>query len=144
MQQADETSINIEMAQQLVNIGLLASWEGMGHLSDSIFAGIIAEYPDLASVKISYAVTLVSTHRYAEAMELLQAVMRTYPDHMMAKSVLALLQKEMGESQWRTHARAVIKNGQDEIAVDLAKSLLGEDDSNASKKPRVFPTAQFA
>jgi thioredoxin-like negative regulator of GroEL len=144
MPQSEKSALQVEMAQQLVNIGLLASIEGMGREADIIFLGAIAEFPDLCAVKLTYAVTLVSTGRHAEALDWLRTILKEYPGHMLAKSVSALLQREMGQAQWRTYARAVISNGNDDIAVELAKALLGDEVSPATRSPRVFPGATFA
>jgi predicted Zn-dependent protease len=144
MAEIDYPVLTVEKAQQLVSIGLLASLEGMRKETDAIFFGTIAQFPQLCAVKLTYAVTLVWTGRHAEAIELVKAIIRDYPGHMLAQSVSALLQREMGQAQWRAYARAVIQNGNDEIAVDLAKALLGDEVSPPSKTTRIFPGTNFA
>jgi predicted Zn-dependent protease len=130
----EEALVGIETAQLLVNLGLLASWERLNDHSDVIFSGVISAYPDLAAVRVSYGVTLVASNRYAEALALLEQVCREYPMHMMGKSALAMVHKEMGNGQWRSLVTQVINNGQDEAAVELAQALLNENTKTAQRQ----------
>ena len=141
----DGRLIELEMAQLLVNLALLGSWEGMTVQSDTIFIGATAIFPDLASIPISHAVTLVANNRYAEAMAKLEEVCRVYPQHLMAQSAMAMVLKEMGDGRWRALARAVVKNGQDVDAIALSQALLQENSVPAIERSnKSFPSVRFA
>jgi Bacterial type III secretion protein (HrpB1_HrpK) len=145
MMELEGRMIDVEMAQLLVNLALLGSWEGMGIHSDAIFLGATAVFPDLASIQVSHAVTLIASNRYAEALGKLESVCRNYPHHFMAQSAMAMVLKEMGDGRWRPLVRAVVKNGQDSEAVALAQALLQDNEGQAAERTgKAFPSVRFA
>jgi predicted Zn-dependent protease len=135
--------INVEAAQLLVQIGLIGSWAHMHAQSETIFRGTMAAFPVFSSIRVSYAVSLIAGNRLSEAQEILETLTREFPRDMMGKSALAMVLKEQGKPYWREQVDAVINNGQDEEAIELAEAVLAQNTTNGSSKRMPLMSAQF-
>jgi predicted Zn-dependent protease len=135
--------INVETAQLLVQIGLIGSWARMYGQSEAVFRGAMVAYPDFSSIRVSYAVSLIAGNRLNEAREILESVTREFPRDMMGKSALAMVLKEQGKPHWREQVDAVINNGQDEEAIELAEVVLAQNTIYESSARMSLMSAQF-
>jgi predicted Zn-dependent protease len=135
--------IDVEAAQLLVQIGLIASWARLYAQSEVVFQGAMAAYPRFSSIRVSYAVALIAGNRLREAQEILETLTREFPRDMMGKSALAMVLKEQGKPYWREQVDAVINNGQDEEAIELAEVVLAQNTTNESSARMSLMSAQF-
>lgn len=120
-----EKAVDNEGLRLLLQFGIVASMRGAMPMANKLFAAARAIRANSPEIGYAQALALHNSGKTKEAMTELQNVIGRFPHHMLAKAMLAALYMLCNDSRWLSIANEVEKNGKDEAAVQLVKSIRG-------------------
>ena len=111
--------------QRLMEVGLLAAGNHMDADANKIFAAIAAVRPESEMPLIGRAIARLNKGNFGEAINLLGEAVEKNPESEMAMTFLGMALKVSGMTAASEDAlNQVVQSGNNEAAVELAKSLL--------------------
>ncbi|MEW4486695.1 HrpB1 family type III secretion system apparatus protein [Thalassoglobus sp. JC818] len=117
--------ISQNLSQLMLEIGMMAAWRGETQEARVILDGLKAVRPESASLEVGTAIALLNEGKSGIAMHVLEEALKKDPESSFARYLLALTHKLNGlEDRSRTLCVEVMENSSDDIAADLARSLM--------------------
>lgn len=123
-------SMNIELEatefDHLLEIAHLALDERMIDEAGEIFSVLTRARPSNPHPRIGQALIVYGQRKHDEAIFILEGILRDFPNAIFTRSLLAKIQQEVGRPNWQHYAREVLELADDGVAVEMARSLLGQ------------------
>jgi predicted Zn-dependent protease len=137
------TLIGAETVRTLGRVALLAACEGYIPCAERILSALELARPNEPTIQICRAIVLARQDRFAECVDLLQAVARQWPENQTVKSILGLMLFTSDAPGWKPLLQSVVADGSDRASVELAQAVLAEADKTGSSAPMAAkPTAR--
>jgi len=124
---AQRYEIDNRITRLLLQIGLMCGRRGKFDDARSIVRSVGAFRDDLPHPSIVMALCLMYEDKMEQAQQQLERVLSQWPDHQMARAMLALVHREISNDAWSDLMHEVIADGRDPWAVWLAKQSLGTE-----------------
>ncbi|MEW4561503.1 HrpB1 family type III secretion system apparatus protein [Bremerella sp. JC770] len=124
----DDITIEIptSLAKQVLEIGLMAAWQGQTVEARTILNGLKSVRPDASAIEIGIAVSYLNEGRVESAIRVLEKAREAFSECDQTRFYLALAYKLSGlESSCQSICQEISANQADEIAVALSQSLQG-------------------
>jgi hypothetical protein len=135
--------VELNVNRLMLLIGLMCEQLGRPREGEEILRAMRAYREDLPHPRTYLALCLISQGRLREAADELEACMKEFPGHQLAKVLLGIAWRESGRQDWRTLVQGVIDDGRDEHAVKFAQETLGaETDTRKSHDAGAYEPQQ--
>lgn len=119
--------IDMTVTRLMLEVGLMCASGRDGHLAEQIVAAVRAVRTDVPHPRSTLGLVLLFQGRIAEAIDVLEEVLREFPYHQLGKSLLGYAYRETGRRGWEQLLKDVIDDDRDEWAIKLARETLGYD-----------------
>jgi predicted Zn-dependent protease len=139
---AFERDVPPEVLHLMAGSSYLACGKGLIDQAQTITDGLTPHFSKHAFVAMLRAVLDLATGRRAEALKVMERVMKSNPRDDTLLCMCASLKKDSGAPGWRSLAQCVVDRGEDADAVRLAEELLAEPTADLDKM--AVPSAKAA
>ena len=121
---AFEKDIPLEVVLLMAESTFLAIRKSLLSQAQNIIDGLTPHFSKHIFVPVLGALLAGAEGRHADAMQVLERLMKSSPRSDAITCVCAMLRKELGVPGWRTLAQRVIDRGEDADAIGMAEDLL--------------------
>lgn len=108
----------------LLQIGALCVKTGKFEDGERIIRAVRAYSTDLPQVSIALVLLLMRQRRWSEALEEQQAALALFPASPLSRTLLALIQRQLGNAEWRDQMQQALSAGHEEWLATLTRSSL--------------------
>ena len=128
-----EKDIPAEVVQLMLQSILLALNRNMLNQAQPIVDGLTPHFSKLIMVPMLGAVLASVAGRDAEALQVVERLMKSHPQIDAVACICASMRKDLGAPGWRALAQRVIDRGEDADAVGVAEALLAGPTAHLDK-----------
>lgn len=132
---AQRYEVDTRITRLLLQVGLMCGRRGQFDDAQLIVGSVSAFRDDLPHPSIVMALCLLYEGKPELAQEQIERVLTLWPDHQIARAMLGLVYREIGNSEWSELMDQVIADGRDPWAVWLAQQSLGAQSFASFGKP---------
>lgn len=109
----------------LLEVAHLALDERMLVEAQEMFALLTVFRPTNPHPRIGQALIFYAQHQSGDAIVLLEAILRDFPNAVFTRSLLAKMLSEADQPDWQHYAHEVIERASSGVAFEMAAQLLG-------------------
>ncbi len=124
---AKRLDVDLKVTRLLLEIGVMAIWINRVDEGEAIIRQVKAFRADVPQPGTALAAGLIYQKRTQDAIDELEDVLKSFPNHQLGKSLLAVAYADAGRRGWQELCKQVIEDGRDEWAIELARETLGYD-----------------
>lgn len=116
--------VDVGITRLLLQVGALCVKTAKFEDGERIFRALRAFGADLPQVSNALVLLLMRQRRWGEALREQQAALAHFPDSPLSRTLLALIQRELGNAQWREQMEQALSAGREEWLAALSGSSL--------------------
>lgn len=135
-----EKDVPLEVLRLMSGSTLMACNKGIFDHAETIIDGLAPLFSKHFFVAVLRAMLDIARGRSAEALNVMEVLVKANPRDSTLLCMCAWLRKELGASGWRRLAQCVVDRGEDADAVRIAEELLAESAADLDNK--AAPSAQ--
>jgi lipopolysaccharide biosynthesis regulator YciM len=135
---AKRFGVDLRISRLMLLIGLMCERLRRFQEGEQILRAMQAYRDDLPHPGTFLALCYVSQGRLREALQELEGVRAAWPEFQMSKVLLAIAQRDTGNTDWQQLLQEVIDDGRDEYAIKLAQDTLGDTRGSFPHTQRVY------
>jgi hypothetical protein len=124
---AKRLDVDLKVTRLLLEIGVMAVWSKRAEEGEIIIEHVKAFRDEVPQPSTAKAAGLIYQNRMDDAIEELMSCLKRFPNHQLAKCLLAVAYADTGRRGWQELCKQVIEDGRDEWAMTLARETLGYD-----------------
>jgi hypothetical protein len=124
---AKRLDVDLKVTRLLLEIGVMAVWIKRVQEGEIIIEHVKAFRDDVPQPGTAKAAGLIYQNRMEDAIDELESGLKRFPNHQVAKCLLAVAYADTGRPGWQALCKQVIEDGRDEWAIALARETLGYD-----------------
>jgi hypothetical protein len=122
---AMKLGIDVRITRLLLEVGVLASYEGLEAEGEAIVRSVAVYRDDVPQPGACLVAAFYFQKRYGEAIDEGKALLRKFPNSQIVKALMGVAMFESGLRDWDAPLKEVVEDGRDEWAINLARSTLG-------------------
>ena len=139
---AFEKDVPMEVLLLLAGSTIMACGKGFIEQAQAITDGLTPHFSKHVFVAVLRSMLALATGRQADALQIVERVMKSNPRDDPLVCMCASLRKDVGAPGWRSLAQCVIDRGEDADAVRIAEALLAAPTAELDKM--AVPSAKAA
>ncbi len=124
---AKRLDVDLKVTRLLLEIGVMAVWIKRVQEGEIIIEHVKAFRDDVPQPSTAKAAGLIYQNRMEDAIDELNSCLKRFPNHQVAKCLLAVAHADTGRHGWQELCKQVIEDDRDEWAIGLARETLGYD-----------------